>query len=117
MLISFPILSTQSRQVHLTRQAIAFARMCGVTNMVTKFSLHPDPSRWGYDVSPKSLDDDDWLHEPDQNIDAAGTIWNARGISSIGCLAILAVGLTGLLCVYHSSSPHGLIVHQYRFLG
>ncbi len=91
-------------------------RAC-VANMVTKFSLHPDPSQWGYDVSPKSVDDDDWLHKPEMTIDATGSIWNSRGIPTIGCLVLLTICLIGLLCVYHTSSAARAHFHQSRFPG
>jgi len=61
-----------------------------------KFSLHPDPSRWGYDVSPGSVDADDWLHKPEKNINDTGSIWNTRGIPTIGCLLLLILCLVGL---------------------
>lgn len=61
-----------------------------------KYFLPPDPSQWGYDVSPKSIDADDWLHKPDKNLNDTGSIWNTRGIPTIGCILVLILCLLGL---------------------
>jgi beta-glucan synthesis-associated protein KRE6 len=53
---------------------------------------------WGHDVSPQSIEDDDWLYEPDK-IDSTGCIFTGRGFTTIGFLFLLALGLIGLLCV------------------
>ncbi|KIM32090.1 glycoside hydrolase family 16 protein [Serendipita vermifera MAFF 305830] len=65
----------------------------------SKFSLHPDPNQWGYDVSPRSVEDDDWLHKPDKN-DDSGTIFTGRGCSTLGFMALLALALVGLFLGY-----------------
>lgn len=54
---------------------------------------------WGYDVSPKSIEEDDWLHKPDEKIDDTGSIWNMRGFTTLGSLGLLLLALVGLLCV------------------
>jgi beta-glucan synthesis-associated protein KRE6 len=63
-----------------------------------KFNLSPDPRAWG---NTAGAEDDDWLHDPrkGKGINDRGTIFTLRGISNVGCLAILAVGLTTLLYV------------------
>ncbi|CCA69988.1 related to KRE6-beta-1,6-glucan synthetase [Serendipita indica DSM 11827] len=62
----------------------------------SKYALHPNPEMWGYDVSPKSKEEDDWLHQPDKEIDSTGSIFTTRGLSTVGCLSLLAFGLVGL---------------------
>jgi hypothetical protein len=52
--------------------------------------------KWGYDVSPQSIEEDDWLHKPDKN-DGTGTIFTRRGLTTVGLLFLLALGLIGLL--------------------
>jgi hypothetical protein len=64
-----------------------------------QFALHPDPNEWGHDVSPNSVEEDDWLHRPDKNIDNAGSIFTGRGFTSLGVILLLIFGLLGLLYV------------------
>ncbi|TFK56944.1 beta-glucan synthesis-associated protein [Heliocybe sulcata] len=69
-----------------------------------KFSLSPDPSSWGADLSPNHPEPDDFLHNPDpkrdRKNDEGGTIFTTRGISNLGCLAVLCVGLVTLFAGY-----------------
>ncbi|KAG8807456.1 hypothetical protein FRC18_005555, partial [Serendipita sp. 400] len=64
-----------------------------------KFNLSPDPRAWG---TTAGVEDDDWLHDPrkGKSIDDLGHIFTARGLANVGCLAILAVGLTALFAGY-----------------
>lgn len=64
-----------------------------------QYALHPDPSMWGYDVSPNSIEEDDWLHKPDKNVNRTGHIFTGRGCTTIGFMLLLALGLVGLLYV------------------
>ena len=63
--------------------------------------MSPDPSQWGagYDMPEK----DDDLHNPDPSrdwkTDSAGTILTSRGCMNVGCLAVMALVLVGLLYV------------------
>jgi len=65
-------------------------------NNLGKFNLSPDPRNWG---TTAGAEEDDWLHDPrkGKSIDDLGTIFTARGLMNVGCLAFLAVGLTALL--------------------
>lgn len=58
---------------------------------------------WGSAARADVPEDDDYLHNPDprrdKNIDSMGTIFTARGLANVGCLAIVFIGLLGLLCV------------------
>lgn len=64
-----------------------------------QFALHPDPNMWGYDVSPNSIEEDDWLHRPDKNINSLGSIFTGRGLKTVGFMLLLMLGLLGLLYV------------------
>jgi beta-glucan synthesis-associated protein KRE6 len=55
-------------------------------------------------VSPNSVDEDDWLHKPDKRLDDTGTVLTGRGISTVGCIALLAIGLVALLYASLSNS-------------
>ncbi|OCH96052.1 glycoside hydrolase family 16 protein [Obba rivulosa] len=69
-----------------------------------KFSLSPDPSSWGADLSPDHPEQDDYLHNPDprrdRKNDKGGHIFTYRGITNLGCLLILAVGMVTLFAGY-----------------
>ncbi|KAG8861387.1 hypothetical protein FRB91_008253 [Serendipita sp. 411] len=58
-------------------------------NTTTRFVLGPDPDKWGYDVSPKAVDSDDWLHDKEKNVDDTGSIWTWRGITTLGTIIVL----------------------------
>lgn len=66
-----------------------------------QFSLSPDPASWGSNLSPNNPEPDDYLHNPDprrdRKNDGGGNIFTARGLSNLGCLIILGVGLVTLL--------------------
>jgi hypothetical protein len=66
-----------------------------------QFSLSPDPSSWGADLSPNHPEADDYLHTPDKKeIDDTGSICSLRGIANLGCLLILATAIVGLFGGY-----------------
>ncbi|EPQ60516.1 beta-glucan synthesis-associated [Gloeophyllum trabeum ATCC 11539] len=69
-----------------------------------KFSLSPDPSSWGADLSPNHPEPDDFLHNPDprrdRKNDQGGTIFTSRGFTNLGCLAILCISLVTLFAGY-----------------
>ena len=66
--------------------------------------MSPDPAAWGGNLLPNHREPDDDLHTPDprrdRKSDQGGTICTARGISNLGCLAILFAGITMLLYVF-----------------
>ena len=75
-----------------------------------QFSLSPDPKAWGADLSPNHPEPDDYLHNPDprrdRNSDRGGSVLTYRGLTNLGCLVFLALGLVALLYVLSSlSSP------------
>ncbi|KAF9056532.1 hypothetical protein BJ165DRAFT_531260 [Panaeolus papilionaceus] len=66
-----------------------------------KFSLSPDPAAWGANLSPDFEEPDDYLHNPDPRRDRKNdrhrNVFTYRGITNLGCLIILCVGLVALL--------------------
>ncbi|PVF94156.1 beta-glucan synthesis-associated protein [Serendipita vermifera] len=79
-----------------------------------RFSLSPDPSSWGYDVSPKSYDPDDWLHKDEKDLNSRGSFCNSRGIPTIGCITLLALILVGLFLGYpiQDAIRHKIMSHN-----
>ncbi|KAG9123422.1 Fructose-bisphosphate aldolase 1, partial [Ceratobasidium sp. 392] len=75
----------------------------------SKYSLAPDPSKWGAHVTANYPEPDDELHNPDphrdRHFDSGGTFFTMRGIANLGCLITLALGLVTLFAGYP------LIVH------
>ncbi|KAI9513053.1 beta-glucan synthesis-associated [Russula earlei] len=75
-----------------------------VPSISSKFSLSPDPASWGSDISPSHPEPDDYLHNPDpkrdRNNDRGGSIFTYRGLTNLGCLALLIVVLLGLFAGY-----------------
>lgn len=66
-----------------------------------QFSLSPDPSAWGADLSPGHVEPDDYLHNPDpkrdRKNDEGGTLFTVRGLANLGCLLVLILGILTLL--------------------
>ncbi|TDL28121.1 beta-glucan synthesis-associated protein [Rickenella mellea] len=69
-----------------------------------KYSLSPDPSSWGSELSPGFIESDDYLHNPDpkrdRRVDKGGTVLTSRGLANLGCLLVLCVGLVTLFAGY-----------------
>jgi beta-glucan synthesis-associated protein KRE6 len=86
----------------LTRYVFSLVhRACLSLSGVPQFSLSPDPSLWGADLSPNHPEADDYLHNPDpkrdRKNDHGGTFFTSRGLFNLGCIAILVIGLLTLL--------------------
>ncbi|KAI9461770.1 glycoside hydrolase family 16 protein [Boletus coccyginus] len=68
------------------------------------FSLSPDPQSWGADLSPSHREPDDFLHNPDprrdRKRDRGGSVLTYRGLTNLGCLVFLALGLVALFAGY-----------------
>jgi hypothetical protein len=66
-----------------------------------QFSLSPDPSSWGATLAMNLEEPDDELHNPDprrdRNNDRGGSVLTYRGLTNLGCLILLAVGMVTLL--------------------
>ncbi|KAF4622899.1 hypothetical protein D9613_002128 [Agrocybe pediades] len=73
-----------------------------------KFSLSPDPSAWGSNLSPDFPEPDDYLHNPDprrdREIDRDGHIFTYRGITNVGFIVLLCLGLLALFAGYPLAS-------------
>ncbi|EJF66804.1 glycoside hydrolase family 16 protein [Dichomitus squalens] len=69
-----------------------------------KFSLAPDPTSWGADLSVEHQEGDDYLHNPDPRrdykSDKGGHIFTSRGLANLGCLLILCAGMLTLFAGY-----------------
>lgn len=65
-----------------------------------KFSLSPDPSSWGANLSLDYPENDDYLHNPDprrdRNYDQGGSVFTGRGFTNLGCVVVLIAGLLAL---------------------
>lgn len=63
--------------------------------------MSPDPASWGGGLTVDYREPDDYLHTPDprrdRKSDMGGTIFTWRGISNLGCLAILLLSMGTLL--------------------
>lgn len=66
-----------------------------------QFSLSPDPSLWGATLAMNLEEPDDELHNPDprrdRKNDRGGSVFTYRGLTNLGCLIFLAVGMVSLL--------------------
>ncbi|KAJ6604495.1 beta-glucan synthesis-associated protein [Mycena vulgaris] len=75
-----------------------------IPSISDKYSLSPDPAAWGADISPNHPEPDDFLHNPDpkrdRKNDNRGNIFTLRGLSNLGCLLILGIGLITLFAGY-----------------
>jgi len=75
-----------------------------VQSISDKFSLSPDPKSWGADLSPNHPEPDDFLHNPDprrdRKSDRGGSVLTYRGLTNLGCLVFLALGLVALFAGY-----------------
>ncbi|KAF4618464.1 hypothetical protein D9613_009885 [Agrocybe pediades] len=69
-----------------------------------KYSLAPSPAQWGMSLLMNDPEPDDILHNPnprrDKKSDRGGTIFTARGLANLGCLALLAGGCMMLFAGY-----------------
>lgn len=68
-----------------------------------QFSLSPDPTAWGSNLSPEFTEADDYLHDPDprrdRSLESKVDIFTYRGLTNVGCLLLLLFGLLALLYV------------------
>ncbi|KIJ68201.1 glycoside hydrolase family 16 protein [Hydnomerulius pinastri MD-312] len=75
-----------------------------IQSISDKFSLSPDPRSWGADLLPGTPEPDDFLHNPDprrdRKNDLGGSVLTYRGLTNLGCLVFLAVGLVALFAGY-----------------
>lgn len=76
---------------------------------MVQFSLSPDPAVWGTAVSLGQHEPDDDLHNPDprrdRDNDFGSNIFTYRGLTNLGCIFILGLGLIALLFVSYLPSP------------
>uniref|UniRef100_A0A8H8CRD2 GH16 domain-containing protein n=1 Tax=Psilocybe cubensis TaxID=181762 RepID=A0A8H8CRD2_PSICU len=69
-----------------------------------KFSLSPDPTAWGSNLSPEFPEPDDYLHNPDprrdRKLDKSRNVFTYRGVTNLGFLILLCLGLLMLFAGY-----------------
>lgn len=79
-----------------------------------QFSLSPNPTEWGANLSPNYEEEDDYIHNPDprrdHSTDQGGDIFTKRGIVNLGCVTILVVGLIALLSVIAKAPLHHILI-------
>ncbi|KAF8634470.1 hypothetical protein AX15_000911 [Amanita polypyramis BW_CC] len=98
---SMPSTSSLSESPYSGVSATVGSRVPASARSVSdKYSLPPDPAAWGSNLSPAYKEDDDWLHNPDprrdRKNDAGGSFLTYRGLTNLGCLIVLCVGLVTL---------------------
>ncbi|KAK2461638.1 hypothetical protein APHAL10511_006101 [Amanita phalloides] len=98
---SMPSSSSLSESPYSGVGATIGGRASSITPSVSdKYSLPPDPAAWGANLSPAYKEDDDWLHNPDprrdRKNDAGGSCFTYRGLTNLGCLIVLSLGLVTL---------------------
>ncbi|KAJ7783618.1 beta-glucan synthesis-associated protein [Mycena maculata] len=90
-----------------------------VPSISDKFSLSPDPAAWGADISPNHPEPDDFLHNPDPKRDlkhdSRGNVFTLRGLSNLGCIIILGLGIIALFGGYPIISH--FTQHKLSFFG
>ncbi|KAI0268107.1 beta-glucan synthesis-associated [Gloeopeniophorella convolvens] len=77
------------------------------TLLTEKFSLPPNPQLWGLNVSPDFPEPDDDFHNPDEFIGhrrrpyrSSFDVFSRRGLTNVGCLVLLCVGIVTLFAGY-----------------
>ncbi|KAK7472555.1 hypothetical protein VKT23_000670 [Stygiomarasmius scandens] len=68
-----------------------------------KFSLNADPRLWGSDLSTSLIEADDELHTPEadpRKVEFAGHAVSKRGLTNVGCLVVLCLGILALFIGY-----------------
>jgi len=75
-----------------------------VPSISDKYSLSPDPAAWGSNLSPNYPENDDDLHNPDprrdRRKDTGGNVFTYRGLTNLGCMIVLCLGLVTLFAGY-----------------
>ncbi|EIM88603.1 glycoside hydrolase family 16 protein [Stereum hirsutum FP-91666 SS1] len=82
------------------------------SGIAEKFSLSPDPSRWGTNLSPEFAEADDDMHNPSDLTDgktSGSSFITMRGLTNLGCLVLLAIGIICLFAVYPILSFAGVV--------
>ncbi|EAU89504.2 glucosidase [Coprinopsis cinerea okayama7 len=76
----------------------------GHASFADKYSLSPSPRTWGVSLYMTTPEPDDILHNPDpkrdRRSDFGSSLLTSRGLSNVGCLSILIIGLLMLFGGY-----------------
>ncbi|KAJ7905030.1 glycoside hydrolase family 16 protein [Mycena leptocephala] len=74
------------------------------SGLAEKYSLAPDPTQWGSNLSPNLAEPDDALHNPELKggkfVDPSLFSISTRGITNIGCLVVLCLCILALFIGY-----------------
>ncbi|KAJ7925309.1 beta-glucan synthesis-associated [Mycena leptocephala] len=67
-----------------------------------RYSLGPDPTKWGCSLDLQEVDPDDELHRPEKvtGIERGGHPLSIRGATNLGCLLIVVAGILALFIGY-----------------
>ncbi|KAJ7045525.1 beta-glucan synthesis-associated [Mycena alexandri] len=71
-------------------------------SLQARYSLGPDPAKWGCSLDLQEEDPDDELHRPEviTGIERGGHALSVRGATNLGCLLILVAGILALFIGY-----------------
>ncbi|KAI3610563.1 glycoside hydrolase family 16 protein [Moniliophthora roreri] len=93
-------LSASPTSSNLPTRTVSSSRRASTRNKLYPKGVQPGPRPWGLDFS-RQEDPDDFLHTPDhKDNDQGDSIFSARGLANLGCLAIVAIGLFTLFAGY-----------------
>ncbi|KAJ3534230.1 hypothetical protein NMY22_g7012 [Coprinellus aureogranulatus] len=103
-------LSKQSREeqasnaLMTTFSASSHSTISLPSSLAEKYSLSPNPASWGAPLLMSTPEPDDFLHNPDprrdRKNDSGGSIFTMRGLTNLGFLLILALGVITLFAGY-----------------
>ncbi|KAJ7188257.1 beta-glucan synthesis-associated [Mycena filopes] len=71
-------------------------------SLQARYSLGPDPAKWGCSLDLQDADPDDELHRPENisGVERGGHALSIRGATNLGCLLILVGGILALFIGY-----------------
>ncbi|KAJ7170547.1 beta-glucan synthesis-associated [Mycena crocata] len=71
-------------------------------SLQARYSLGPDPAKWGCSLDLRDVDPDDELHRPESisGVERGGHPLSIRGATNLGCLFILLLGILALFIGY-----------------
>jgi len=74
------------------------------SGIADKYSLSPDPTQWGSNLSPNLVEPDDYLHNPEVKggkfVDHTPFSFSTRALYNIGCLVVLSLAIFSLFIGY-----------------
>ncbi|KAF8641999.1 hypothetical protein AX16_009721 [Volvariella volvacea WC 439] len=97
----------------------------GGPSISDQYSLSPDPTLWGSNITRDHVEADDELHNPDprrdRKNDTGRNPFTCRGLTNLGCIILLTAGLIALFAGYplisHFTSPKQSTFGGFNFGG